>query len=299
MKDNNIILENNEGRRFKIIVDSNGILGTKEVPSPCKPGYEVKFLIKPEVVLNEDGTYIDEFQNIFTDFALKGTTKMSYYDTEDLALNQAGWTIRIRKKSNKKAQQCTFKKRYSGINKNSVLNQKEVDKAIEKGYKNGFHNLNEQFKDGCEIDYGYSKATLSYSYDLDIAETGKGNTDIPTSEESIAYITTNVPEILDLPLDDIREHGAVELTSYSAVMDNIIEVAIESMTIKVDKESEGLETIIEVSFKLEDYAGEVIEGKSDLELINELRDSLYNKLYDNEYLLEKDGLKTNSILERY
>ena len=83
------------------------------------------------------------------------------------------------------------------------------------------------------------------------------------------------------------------------MMDNVVEVAIESMTIKATKDSEELETIIEVSFKLEDYAGEIVEGKSDLELVNELRDNLYAKLYDTGYLLEKDGLKTNSILERY
>ena len=102
-----------------------------------------------------------------------------------------------------------------------------------------------------------------------------------------------------MPLEGIREHGAVELTSYSAMMDNVIEVAVESMTIKASKDSEELETIIEVSFKLEDYAGEIVEDKTDLELVNELRDNLYAKLYDTGYLLEKDGLKTNSILERY
>ena len=296
---NKIILENPNGRRFQLVVDNDGNLGTKEVPAPCKPGYEVKYLVNPDLVLNDDGTYKEEFQNLFTDFALKGTTRMSYYDTEDLALNQAGWTIRIRKKSNKKAQQCTFKRRYSGTNKKNVLTQKDVDKAVEKAYKDGFHNMNEQFKYDCEIDYGYSKATLSYSYDLDIATTGKGNVDIPNQEDSIVFITANVPSDLTLPLEGIREHGAVELTSYSAMMDNVVEVAIESMTIKATKDSEELETIIEVSFKLEDYAGEIVEGKSDLELVNELRDNLYAKLYDTGYLLEKDGLKTNSILERY
>ena len=271
---NKIILENPNGRRFQLVVDNDGNLGTKEVPAPCKPEYEVKYLVNPDLVLNDDGTYKEEFQNLFTDFALKGTTRMSYYDTEDLALNQAGWTIRIRKKSNKKAQQCTFKRRYSGTNKKNALTQKDVDKAVEKAYKDGFHNMNEQFKYGCEIDYGYSKATLSYSYDLDIATTGKGNVDIPNQEDSIAFITTNVPNDLTLPLEGIREHGAVELTSYSAMMDNIVEVAIESMTIKATKDSEELETIIEVSFKLEDYAGEIVEGKSDLELVNELRETL-------------------------
>ena len=296
---NNIILESNNGRRFQLIVDNNGILGTKEVPAPCRPGYEVKFLVAPDLVLNESGEYIEEFKNLFTNFELKGTTRMSYYDTEDLALNQEGWTIRIRKKSNKKAQQCTFKKRYPNINKTSVLKQSNVDKALNVALKDGFNTLNTGFGNDCEIDYGYSKATLSYSYNLDIATTGKENVDIPNQEDSIAFITANVPSDLKLPLEGIREHGAVELTSYSAMMDNVVEVAVESMTIKATKDSEELETIIEVSFKLEDYVGEIVEGKSDLELVNELRETLYNLLHDNGYLLEKDGLKTTAVLERY
>lgn len=294
---NKIVLENPNGRRFQLVVDNDGNLGTKEVPAPCKPEYEVKYLVNPDLVLNDDGTYKEEFQNLFTDFALKGTTRMSYYDTEDLALNQAGWTIRIRKKSNKKAQQCTFKKRYGGINKGEILKQKEIDRAIKKAVKDGYNTLNVDFPEA-EIDYSFSNATLSFSCDIDIAETGKNNTDIPNSEESIAFIEANKPEIFDLPLEGIREHGAVILTSYSAMMEDV-EVAIESMTIKASKDAvDETETIIEVSFKLEDYEGERVD-KTDLEIVNELREKLRTKLNEGGYLIERNGLKTNTILERY
>lgn len=293
----NLVLQNAEGRRFKLIIEEDGSLGAKEVPAPLKVGYEVKFLVDQEVVLDEDGNYIEEFQNLFTDFELKGTTKMSYYDTEELALNEAGWTIRIRKKSNKKAQQCTFKKRYGGINKGEILKQKEVDGAIKKAVKDGYNTLNVDFPEA-EIDYSFSNATLSFSCDIDIAETGKNNTDIPNSEESIAFIEANKPEIFDLPLEGIREHGAVILTSYSAMMEDV-EVAIESMTIKASKDAvDETETIIEVSFKLEDYEGERAD-KTDLEIVNELREKLRTKLNEGGYLIERNGLKTNTILERY
>ena len=293
----NLVLQNAEGRRFKLIIEADGSLGAKEVPAPLKAGYEVKFLVDQEVVLDEDGNYIEEFQNLFTDFELKGATNMSYYDTEELALNKEGWTIRIRKKSNKKAQQCTFKKRYSGINQKEVLVQKEVDKALKNAVKDGYNTLNIDFPEA-EIDYSFSNATLSFSCDIDIAETGKDNTDIPNSEESIAFIEANKPEIFDLPLEGIREHGAVILTSYSAMMEDV-EVAIESMTIKASKDAvDETETIIEVSFKLEDYEGERAD-KTDLEIVNELREKLRTKLNEGGYLIERNGLKTNSVLERY
>ena len=294
---NNIILESLEGRRFKLIVNNSGTLGTIEVPAPLKVGYEVKFLVDQTLVLDEEGNYVEDFKNLFTDFELKGTTKMSYYDTEELALNEAGWTIRIRKKSNKKAQQCTFKKRYGGINKGEILKQKEIDGAIKKAVKEGYNTLNVDFPEA-EIDYSFSNATLSFSCDIDIVETGKNNTDIPNSEESIAFIEANKPEIFDLPLEGIREHGAVILTSYSAMMEDV-EVAIESMTIKASKEAvDETETIIEVSFKLEDYEGERAD-KTDLEIVNELREKLRTKLNEGGYLIERNGLKTNTILERY
>ena len=54
----------------------------------------------------------------------------------------------------------------------------------------------------------------------------------------------------------------------------------------------------EVSFKLEDYEGER-EGKTDLEIVNELREKLRTKLNEGGYLIERNGLKTNSVLERY
>ena len=123
MKD--IFIENGE-RKFKLVpniaVDSLGqetvTVGLEEVAQAMTPGYEVKFLVNPDLILDSSTKQPNaEFLAFFTGMVLKGTTKMSYYDTEDLALNNAGWTIRIRKKSNKKAQQCTFKKRYSKINK--------------------------------------------------------------------------------------------------------------------------------------------------------------------------------------
>ena len=57
---NKIILENPNGRRFQLVVDNDGNLGTKEVPAPCKPEYEVKYLVNPDLVLNDDGTYTIE-----------------------------------------------------------------------------------------------------------------------------------------------------------------------------------------------------------------------------------------------
>ena len=238
-----------------------------------------------------------EFLALFEGMSLKGSTKMSYYDTEDLALNNAGWTIRIRKKSNKKAQQCTFKKRYSKINKKSTLTQGDVNKGVKKATREGFNTLT-PFIGGCEIDYGFSKCTLSYSADYNIAETGKGNTDIPDSTTSIQFINTNKPAIFTEDISTIREHGAVTLTTYEGIFKGIIAVALDVMTIK-DELGTGTETICEISFKLEDYTGVRYEKQTDLMLVNKLREELRAVLVEKGYLLEKDGLKTNMILQRY
>ena len=305
MKD--IFIENGE-RKFKLVpniaVDSLGqetvTVGLEEVAQAMTPGYEVKFLVNPDLILDSSTKQPNaEFLALFTGMALKGTTKMSYYDTEDLALNNAGWTIRIRKKSNKKAQQCTFKKRYSKINKKSTLTQGDVNKAIKSTEREGFNTVNaKNFLGGCEIDYGFSKCTLSYSADYNIAETGKGNTDIPDSTTSIQFINTNKPAIFTEDISTIREHGAVTLTTYEGIFKGIVAVALDVMTIK-DELGSGTETICEVTFKLEDYTGVRYEKQTDLMLVNKLREELRAVLVEKGYLLEKDGLKTNMILQRY
>ena len=305
MKD--IFIENGE-RKFKLVpniaVDSLGqetiTVGLEEVAQAMTAGYEVKFLVNPDLILDNSTKEPNaEFLALFTGMALKGTTKMSYYDTEDLALNNSGWTIRIRKKSNKKAQQCTFKKRYSKINKKSTLTQGDVNKAIKSTEREGFNTVNaKNFLGGCEIDYGFSKCTLSYSADYNIAETGKGNTDIPDSTTSIQFINTNKPAIFTEDISAIREHGAVTLTTYEGIFKGIIAVALDVMTIK-DELGSGTETICEVTFKLEDYTGVRYEKQTDLMLVNKLREELRAVLVEKGYLLEKDGLKTNMILQRY
>ena len=303
MKD--IFIENGE-RKFKLVpniaVDSLGTetvtVGVEEVAQAMTPGYEVKFLVNPDLILDNSTKEPNaEFLALFEGMSLKGSTKMSYYDTEDLALNQQNWTIRIRKKSNKKAQQCTFKKRYSKINKKSTLTQGDVNKGVKKATREGFDTLS-PFVDGCEIDYGFSKCTLSYSYDLSINETGKGDTTIPDSTASIAFINANKPALFNLPLDNIREHGAVTLTTYEGTFKGIVAVALDVMTIK-DELGSGTETICEVTFKLEDYTGVRYEKQTDLMSVNKLREELRAVLVEKGYLLEKDGLKTNMILQRY
>ena len=303
MKD--IFIENGE-RKFKLVpniaVDSLGqetvTVGLEEVAQAMTPGYEVKFLVNPDLILDNSTKEPNaEFLALFEGMSLKGSTKMSYYDTEDLALNNAGWTIRIRKKSNKKAQQCTFKKRYSKINKKTTLSQGDVNKSVKKATREGFNTLT-PFIGGCEIDYGFSKCTLSYSADYNIAETGKGNTDIPDSTTSIQFINTNKPAIFTEDLTNIREHGAVTLTTYEGTFKGIVAVALDVMTIK-DELGSGTETICEVTFKLEDYTGVRYEKQTDLMLVNKLREELRAVLVEKGYLLEKDGLKTNMILQRY
>ena len=104
---NKITLETDDGRKFEIGiqigVDELGAEKISLVPiekkEKCKVGYEVKFLVNPDLVLDSSTKQPNaEFLALFTGMALKGTTKMSYYDTPDLALNQQNWTIRIRKK---------------------------------------------------------------------------------------------------------------------------------------------------------------------------------------------------------
>ncbi|MBD1294360.1 hypothetical protein IDX03_30100, partial [Pseudomonas aeruginosa] len=80
------------------------------------PAYEVKFLAKPELVLNTDGTPRSE---VIQTLGLSSTARnisAEYFDTNALNLDQQGWNVRFRKKDDKNNYELTYKKRYPVIN---------------------------------------------------------------------------------------------------------------------------------------------------------------------------------------
>ena len=65
------------------------------------PAYEVKFLAKPELVLNNDGTPRSEAIQTLGLNAAPRHINVGYFDTHALGLDAEGWNVRFRKKDDK------------------------------------------------------------------------------------------------------------------------------------------------------------------------------------------------------
>lgn len=318
MAEKDIILESPSGKKFKLSVNDDGELLTNEIADLPKPGYEIKFLVDPEKVFGDKSSndLALKFFNLFN-AKIAFNTKMSYYDDDNLTLNNAGWTIRVRKKSNKKKIQYTFKKRYPNFNKDKHLNNKDIKRALKVGANDGFdtinfNNNNEILEHECEIDWGYKKATLSYSHNPLEIKADKTKLDeeiiIPGEAEAIENII-ELEDLIGMDLHNIREHGPVLMQTYEGTMElengGKLPITIDILNIKKSKYSDKFEDIVEVSFKLEDYKDYIKDNNlpededSDLAIVHKLKNALYNLLLKENYLLKEDSLKTTLVLERY
>lgn len=62
------------------------------------PSYEVKFLAKPETVLESSGSLRSEVIQAFGIASVPQAIGVAYYDTNNLELDAEGWNVRFRKK---------------------------------------------------------------------------------------------------------------------------------------------------------------------------------------------------------
>ncbi|MGV2686882.1 hypothetical protein GNF82_21715, partial [Clostridium perfringens] len=80
------------------------------------PSYEVKFLAKPETVLESGGSLRSEVIQAFGIASVPQAIGVAYYDTDNLELDAEGWNVRFRKKEDKDNYELTYKKRYPIVN---------------------------------------------------------------------------------------------------------------------------------------------------------------------------------------
>ena len=126
--------------------------------------YEVKFLLDPEQVLDEEHHLKKEWEQAFGITEEFVPYEVVYMETPEQDFRQEGWYNRFRRKSGKKKVERTFKKRYS-------VADGDIAAAYETAKKDGFlipdKDAGKDAADGFEaqIDWGYDQMTLSFSYE--------------------------------------------------------------------------------------------------------------------------------------
>lgn len=250
------------------------------------PAYEVKFLAKPELVLNADGTPRTEVVQTLGLDSTPTAIQTEYFDTNALELNEEGWNVRFRKKEDKNNYELTYKKRYPIING-------DVNAALTLANQEGFDSSDDNYE--AEIDWGYGKQTLSFSNTKKVDSPKNSGINLPSDQEALKMLLDKLPGKLNKwssanwgkqKLTDSRVYGPVTFQRYKGTW-NGQEMTLEVWPIR-DAAGTGVENIVEVSFKTDNAS-----------TVSGLRDQLMQVLENKQWLLPADGLKTQLILERY
>lgn len=255
-----------------------------EAAANAVPSYEVKFLLSNDTVLKQDFTLKNEVKEAFQINEPAARMLVEYFDTTDLSLNDSGWNVRFRKKEDKKKYELTYKKRYAVVNGdiNAALTQANLD---------GFSSADTNYK--AEVDWGYSKQTLSFSNDKE--ESASKGLNLPNEAEALNLLISKIPGKLDktnasgwgtAQLLQAYAHGPILASRYSGTFEGL-ETDIEVWPI-IGANGSGTEYVVEISFKTDDY--QTAASK---------RTNLMNLLNNKGWLVPADSLKTNLVLERY
>lgn len=281
-------------------------------PQKVAPGFEVKFLLDPDVVL-ENGELKQEFKDLFeiNDY---NDRLVQYIDTTDKAFEAEGWTNRVRVKASRKKDyrfELSFKKRYAVEDLGSGINWEAMEATINKARKDGFYPGSDVYP--AEIDWGYNKATLSFTWEENVYRTGDySHYPIKFTPPALEDATTMLLEHMkrnerdwkgtfwatDLLNRDAHLYGTIYYRKYVGVFSGAEddEISCEVWPIK-DETGEGKEYIVEVSFGVPS-APDAYETADTLR--TNLLDTLRNTKIDGKnILIEGDGLKTATILDRY
>lgn len=221
-------------------------------------------------------------------FGLSGAgTKRAYayYDTEGLGLDAQGWSVRLRHKDGKDFEE-TYKKRYpvTGGNINAALTQANTE---------GFDESDTNYE--AEVDWGYSKQTLSFSNEKGHDDSGYSGTSMPSSSTGRSWLVNEIPGKLEDwgsngwgadQLGASRAHGPVVATVWKGSWKGV-EVDVEVLPVR-NAAGTGTENIVELSFKTDSYT-----------TASSLRTQAISATDGPGWLLHTDILKTNVILNRY
>ena len=249
--------------------------------------FEVKFLLSPEKVLTS-GSMLSE--SIMEEFGLAGdytVYDVVYLETADQSFINEGWVNRIRWKRGKKKPERTCKKRYavSGDDQASILS------CLEKVVSDGIDVQSENCS--LEIDWGYSKMTLSATWETSGKYKDYQSLQEFTTADLISYFAETMPSEernwkspgwADEELAHAQKAGIVTLNRIKGVWEDT-EVTFDILRLPLD---DAVEDIVELSFKSDDYASAASK-----------RQQLTQILDGEGILLHADSLKTQRILDAF
>jgi hypothetical protein len=222
-------------------------------------------------------------------FGITGSAKArsyEYFDTDALGLDAQGWDVRLRHKSGSDFEE-TYKKRFP-------VTGGDIDAALDEANAAGFDSSDTNYD--AEVDWGYSRQTLSFSNEKGHSGSGYSGTSMPSSSTGRGWLVDEIPGKFEDwsaknwgsgTLGASRAHGPVTSQVWSGAWESSDDASIEVLPVK-NAAGTGTEYVVELSFKTGDYADAA-----------QLHADAVTAADAHGWLYHGDILKTGLILDRY
>lgn len=261
------------------------------------PNYEVKLLMDPAKVLDDDMKLKDSVKSEFK--IKKKPIKMSiqFIDTHEKVIREAGWNLRIRKSEGEENLGLTYKKRYPVTISSPPNPTADIDAQVSNAHGDGFDKSSGFV---AQIEVGLSKQTLSISYNDDASGKGYDGMDLPHAKDSRKILTAKAPQHFSSlsastlgsgsegPLADAVVYGPVDAKRYKGQWGDFPKLYIEVWPIRAALDDPTLKPTVEASFKTDDVTS-ALKGLHDLKEL----------LQEKGWFSALDSLKTNMIMDYY
>jgi hypothetical protein len=251
------------------------------------PDYEVKLLLDPSVVLDTDRNILSSVMTTFNIASAAIGMNIQFLDTDNREIYNSGWSARIRKLESSEKIELNYKKRYTVTDAN-------IDDALTTANEDGFDAG--ETKWDAQVDWGYEKLTLSISRDKKTLGGGLSGLSLPDVEVAREILVKEVPNKFDncraegwgtAALSRSRVFGPVLAKRFVGAWGDISKLYIEIWPIFIS--SKGVtEHIVEVSFKEDDQKTASVR-----------RNDLISLLRERGWLLPRDSLRTQLIMDNY
>lgn len=261
-----------------LLIVFSATVSAEEMPREDTPACEIKLLIDSGQALDGNQLLAESIQDQFQTGNKYKSFGVTYLDTPDRDYLNAGWINRIRMKDGKSKYTLTYKKRYP-------VENNDIDAALKKASEDGFSLSDPDFS--AEIDWGYTKMTLSFSRDVTVKSAELPDIDHLGTNDAAGMIDEHMPSLEknwkedSETADPVQIAGPIHFLRYSGTFDGQ-DIQFEIWPVPA---GDDIENIVELSVKCESP-----------EAAAEIRGSIVEALDEMGILLHSDTLKTQMIL---
>ena len=246
-------------------------------------GCEIKLLLDSDRVLGEDHGLTESMLKTFQIEDAPRRIEVIYLDTQERDYLKAGWISRIRVKAGKPRYTITYKMRYP-------VRDADVDAALAAAGADGLTLRDCPYP--AEIDWGYSKMTLSFAANAEVKTEQTPELRELTPEKAVRMAVQNLPaEMKDADMDSLEKEILKDIQVVGPVQFLRYEGALGKQRVRIEvwpiPDGEG-------GIR---YTAELSRACKSLMEAAEIRVKLIEKLDKKGILIHGDNLKTQMILK--